>query len=168
MTRPSFFLPAYDIDQLRYNYRVTSISSEVRPLYQRVIDHRHLSNDATSHHPGHHRSRHCAGSATNCVLGKECLVGGFAGLESPRKGELGADAFDAVSRVHVLDKGDLVASCGALTRNDGGVGKEIFPDLFVLDAIRKRSGDQTYSVPSVAILRHDLLLVGEPVPIPSP
>lgn len=114
------------------------------------------------------RSSHCAGSAASSILGKECLVGGFAGLESSREGELGADAFDAVSRVHVLDKGDLVAGCGALTRDDGGVGKEVFPDLFLLAAIRKGLEDQAYSVPSVAILRHDLLLVGEPVSIPSP
>jgi hypothetical protein len=80
------------------------------------------------------KSSHCAGSVTSCVLGKECLVGGFAGPESSRKGELGADAIDAVSRIHVLDQGDLIAGCGALTRDDGGVSKEVFPDLLLLAA----------------------------------
>ena len=50
-------------------------------------------------------------------------------LESARKTELGVDTLDTVGRVDVLDHGDLVASGGTLTRDDGGVGKEVFPDL---------------------------------------
>lgn len=82
--------------------------------------------------------------------------------------ELGADSFDAVSRVHVLDKGDLVAGCGPLTRDDGGVGQEELPDLVSSATTPGSLGYQTYSVPSVAVLCHDLLLIGDPVPVPSP
>jgi len=102
------------------------------------------------------------------VLGERCLVGGLAGLKCPRQGELGIDALDAVSGVQVLDKGDLVAGCGALARDDGGVGEEELPDLFLLVVPCKLSRDPTYSVPSVAILGQDLVLVGEPVSVPSP
>lgn len=62
------------------------------------------------------------------------------------------DALDAVSGVQILNEGDLIAGSGALARNDGGVSKEEFPD----------------SIPSVAILCQDLLLVSDPVSVPSP
>lgn len=54
--------------------------------------------------------------------------------------------------VDVLDQGHLVAGGSSLTGGDGGISKEEFPD----------------SVPSVAILGLDLVLVGEPVSVPSP
>lgn len=31
--------------------------------------------------------------------------------------------------IEVLDEGDLVAGCGSLAGDDGGVGEEVFPDL---------------------------------------
>ena len=43
--------------------------------------------------------------------------------------ELGVDALDTVGRVDVLDHGDLVASGRTLSRDDGRVGKEVFPNL---------------------------------------
>jgi len=57
-----------------------------------------------------------------------------------------------VGGVDVLDQGHLVAGGSSLTGGDGGISKEEFPD----------------SVPSVAILGLDLVLVGEPVSVPSP
>ena len=45
---------------------------------------------------------------------------------------MGVNALDTVSGVQVLDKSDLVASCGALAGDDGGVGEEEFPDLLLL------------------------------------
>lgn len=42
---------------------------------------------------------------------------------------MGVDAVDAVGGVDILDQGDLVAGGSSLTRGDGGVGKEEFPDL---------------------------------------
>ena len=45
------------------------------------------------------------------------------------KAELGVDTLNAVRGVDVLDQGDLVASRGALARDDGGVCKEVLPDL---------------------------------------
>ena len=59
--------------------------------------------------------------------GSLCNV--LGSLEGARQTELGVDALDTVSRVDVLDHGDLVASGGTLARDDGGVGKEVFPDL---------------------------------------
>lgn len=53
-----------------------------------------------------------------------------AGFAGGREGELAVDAFDTVGRVDVLDQGELVAGGTALTGDDGGVGKEVFPDLF--------------------------------------
>lgn len=48
-----------------------------------------------------------------------------------RKAELGGDALDAVVGVEVLDENHLVASCGTLAGDDGGVGEEEFPDLVI-------------------------------------
>ena len=39
------------------------------------------------------------------------------------------DALDTVSRVDVLDQGDLVAGGTTLARGDGAVSKEVLPDL---------------------------------------
>lgn len=43
--------------------------------------------------------------------------------------KLRINALNTVSRVDVLDHGDLVACCCTLPRSDGRVGKEVFPDL---------------------------------------
>jgi hypothetical protein len=66
------------------------------------------------------------------VFGERRLVGSLAGLKSPGQRELSVNALDAVSGVQVLNEGDLIASSGALARNDGGVSKEEFPDLNIL------------------------------------
>lgn len=72
--------------------------------------------------------------ASLCLGGGEGSLCNILGsLESARKTELGVDAFDTVSRVDVLDHGDLVASGGTLTGDDGGVGEEVFPDLFQIN-----------------------------------
>lgn len=80
------------------------------------------------------------------------LCGLLCSLESTRKTELGVDTLDTVGRVDVLDHGDLVASGGTLTGDDGGVGKEVFPD----------------SEPALAVLGLDLLAVAHPVTVPAP
>jgi len=46
--------------------------------------------------------------------------------------ELRRDAFDAVGGIDVLNEGDLVAGSGALAGDDGRVGEEEFPYLFLL------------------------------------
>ena len=102
------------------------------------------------------------------VLGERRLVGSLAGLKSPGQSELSVNALDAVCGIQVLDEGDLIAGSGALARNDGGVSKEEFPDLNILALACKDLECKTYSIPSVAILRQDLLLVGDPVSVPSP
>jgi hypothetical protein len=53
-------------------------------------------------------------------------------MKSSRQSKLGIDAFDTVGGVQVLDQCDLIASCGALSRDNGGVGKEEFPNLALL------------------------------------
>lgn len=65
------------------------------------------------------------------VLGGPGLDVGPAVVESIRQGELGGDTLNSVCRVDVLDQGDLEASSTALARDDGGVGKEVLPDLYV-------------------------------------
>lgn len=68
-------------------------------------------------------------SAHLCLVGREGgLSGGLGGAKSA-EAELSVDALDTVGGVDVLDHGDLVASGGTLTRDDGGVGKEELPDL---------------------------------------
>jgi len=54
----------------------------------------------------------------------------FAGSQSPRETELTRNALNTMSRVDVLNEADLVASCTSLTRDNSGVGKEVFPDLW--------------------------------------
>ena len=60
---------------------------------------------------------------------EESLASRLGGIESPGKRELGVDALNTVSRVDILDQGDLVAGGTSLTRDDGGIGKEEFPNL---------------------------------------
>lgn len=50
-------------------------------------------------------------------------------LQRSLETELGVDALDAVGRVNVLHKDNLVAGSGALARGNGGPGKEKEPDL---------------------------------------
>lgn len=63
------------------------------------------------------------------VLGFPSLQIALEILESTRQVELGVDALNSVSRVDVLDQGDLEASGATLSGDDGGVGKEVLPDL---------------------------------------
>lgn len=65
---------------------------------------------------------------SNC-LREESLASDLGGIESSRKGELGINAFNAVSRVDVLDQRDLVTGGASLTGGDSGIGKEEFPYL---------------------------------------
>ena len=64
---------------------------------------------------------------------------GPAGLERTREGELGVDTLNTVGGVDVLDEGDLEAGSRTLTRRNGGVGEEEFPDLMIRSAIVKKS-----------------------------
>lgn len=61
-------------------------------------------------------------------------------------------AFDAVRAVQVLDQSHLEASGTALARDDGGISKEILPD----------------AIPPFSIFRLDLVLIANPVAVPSP
>jgi hypothetical protein len=63
--------------------------------------------------------------------GEDSLCDVLCSLESTGKTELGVDTIGTVSGVDVLDHGDLVASSGTLTRDNGRVGKEVFPDLWI-------------------------------------
>jgi hypothetical protein len=138
--------------------------------YTRVATESSYATEFASHHPAHHKIKRLCWNRYDLVLvlGEQRLVGGFAGLKGARERELGVNSLDTMGGVQVLDKGDLVAGCGALARDDGGVGKEKFPDLVLSAVPCKPLDDQTYSVPSIAILREDLLLVGDPVSVPSP
>ena len=100
--------------------------------FERVNTYSHSTKDVASHHPTHRqftlRGWHCLLRA----LWESSLASGFAGIESSSESELGGNAFDAVSRVDVLDQCDLVASCRTLTGDDSGVGEEEFPDLSII------------------------------------
>lgn len=63
------------------------------------------------------------------VRGEDSLCDVLCSVKSARETELGVNTLDTVSRVDVLNHGDLVASGGTLTGDDGRVGKEVFPDL---------------------------------------
>lgn len=54
--------------------------------------------------------------------------------------------------IDILDQRDLEASGTALAGDDGGIGEEVLPD----------------TVPPDTILGLDLVLVGEPIAVPSP
>jgi len=66
---------------------------------------------------------------SDSTLSKICLDISLAGMESTREAKLGWDAFNTVSRVDILYQCDLIAGRGSLAGDDGGVGKEIFPNL---------------------------------------
>lgn len=55
----------------------------------------------------------------------------FPALEGAAETELGGDAFDTMSRVQVLDHGELITSRRALADDDRRVGEKVFPDLSV-------------------------------------
>jgi hypothetical protein len=55
---------------------------------------------------------------------------GLGSLESAAQAELRVDTLNTVGGVDVLDQHDLVASGTTLTRDDGGRGKEVLPDLY--------------------------------------
>ena len=50
-------------------------------------------------------------------------------LAESSKTELGVDALDTVSRVDVLDKGNLPAGSTTLAGSDGRGSEEVLPDL---------------------------------------
>jgi hypothetical protein len=53
------------------------------------------------------------------VRGEDSLCDVLCSLESTGKTKLGVDTIGTVSGVDVLDHGDLVASSGTLTRDNG-------------------------------------------------
>ena len=65
---------------------------------------------------------------------------GLRRRKRPSQTMLRRDTLDAVRRVDVLDQSDLVASCGTLAGDDGGVGEKVFPylgaGLLVFDGLR--------------------------------
>lgn len=80
------------------------------------------------------------------VLVHPCLLGGdrreqrgvgllpglqveLGSVQSTRQTIVVVDALDTVRRVDVLDQCDLVAGSTTLARHDGGVGKEVLPNL---------------------------------------
>lgn len=73
-------------------------------------------------------------------------------LERSSKAELSWNTKNAVSRVDVLDQGNLVAGCSSLARDDGRVSEEELPDLEPLDAV----------------LGNNVVAVAQPVSVPSP
>lgn len=69
-------------------------------------------------------------SRRNVRAGNDAVANTLSGgLASAREGELGVDTLNAVSRVDVLDEGELPACGGTLARNDGRGSKEVLPDL---------------------------------------
>lgn len=64
------------------------------------------------------------------VLSSPGLQVSSAALKSVGQGKLGRDTLNSVSRVDVLDEGNLEAGGTALSGDDGGVSQEVFPDLY--------------------------------------
>lgn len=89
-------------------------------------------------------------------------------LECPSKGVLSGDALDTVGGIDVLDECDLPAGSGSLTRDDGRVREEIFPDLRGLAGDMNNGPLYTYPEPFASIFSLDLLSVCHPVSVPSP
>lgn len=86
------------------------------------------------------------------VLSSPRLKVSTAVVKSTVKVELGLNTINTMSRVDVLNHGDLEASSTALAGDDGGVGKEELPD----------------AEPPFAVLGLDLVPVVHPVAVPSP
>lgn len=53
----------------------------------------------------------------------------LGGIQRTRQTVVVVNSLDTVGRVDVLDQGDLETGGATLTRDDGGVGKEVLPDL---------------------------------------
>jgi hypothetical protein len=73
-----------------------------------------------------------------------CGQEGLVGSESSRQVELRWNALDTVSGIQVLDKRDLIASGSTLAGGDGGVRKEVLPDLL---KVRYFPHDVTQNIP---------------------
>ena len=76
-------------------------------------------------------------------------------------------------RIDILDKGDLIAGGGSLSRNDSRVREKVLPDLSKhttrqSPTQKDRSRIKTHPEPLLAVLCLDLVLVGEPVAVPAP
>lgn len=94
--------------------------------------------------------------ARNCVhglvRGEHRLASSASRGEGARKAELGRPAVDTVVGVQVLNHNNLEAGGTALARGNDGPGQEELPN----------------SVPALAVLGIDNLLVAEPVAVPTP
>lgn len=75
-----------------------------------------------------------------------------AGGQGTQHPVLAGDVLDPSVRVEVLSKDKLEASGGTVSRGDNGLGQEELPD----------------TVPSHTVLVDNLVLVAQPVPVPSP
>jgi hypothetical protein len=69
-------------------------------------------------------------SLSNVSAGNRAVTN-ICGSGFPGAGEtvLAVDALNTVGRVDVFDKSNLPAGSPTLAGGDGGVGKEVFPDL---------------------------------------
>lgn len=76
---------------------------------------------------GHVRSQACGPVRGNVNLGSS---------HSTLETKLRSGALNPVNRVDVLHQRDLVARCRSLAGNDGGIGKEVLPDLGILSIKR--------------------------------
>ena len=83
------------------------------------------------------------------TAGREMSLSRF---DTTCQSKLTRDAFHSVGAIDVLDQRDLEAGRATLSRDDGGVCQEVFPD----------------PEPSSAVLRLDFVLVRHPVPVPPP
>lgn len=108
------------------------------------------------------------------LLGNARLPACSALGESARDAELGTDTVDAVRRVEVLDDQNLEASGATLARSNDRPGHEELPNLehrsvtWLCHVSGSNFANETYAVPSLAVLGRDLLLVADPVSVPPP
>lgn len=102
------------------------------------------------------------------LLGQESLTRSLGSGQGALEAVLGLDAIDAVCGVEVLDDDDLEAGGGALSRGDGRVGQEDFPDLNMSVSVILQIQCGTYPEPALAILSLDLFSISKPIPVPSP
>lgn len=72
-----------------------------------------------------------------CLGDRESLLANSLGsCHSAEQSVLVVNTLDTVSRVDVLDESDLEAGGTTLAGDDGGVSKEVFPDLRFLLAVK--------------------------------
>jgi hypothetical protein len=93
----------------------------------------------------------------------------LARRQCPTQIELALDALNTMRAIDVLHERNLIAGSGTLSRNDGGVGEEVFPDLvyYVSDGVKvERRG--IYSEPPIPVFGSNFVTIGHPVPIPAP